>query len=101
MLPANQATASDFDSHAKKNPAKKYPSHLHCKASSTSLITSLEVCRSIAKSPSPNVKNLTHAVEVKHDPSAGIWDHNGEHHVSLWLAANFNPLDLTGKVEEL
>ena len=90
---------SDFDSHAKKYPEKSYKDM--CRARSTSLLTSLDACRAVSKMPNPNVANLTHAVEVKVDPVAGVWDQNKATHVSLWLTADADPLALIGNVSEL
>lgn len=99
MLPASEVQESDFDSHAKKFPEKRYPDM--CRARSTSLLTSLDACRAVSKMPSPNVASLTHAVEVHVDSAAGVWDQNKPTHVSLWLAAHIDPLTLTGNVSEV
>ena len=89
----------DFQSHAARFPLRTYSDP--CKARAVSLITSLEACRSLTKLPSPNVRGLTHAAEVKCDQQAGVYDHNGPTHVSFWLASHVDPLTLVCSVEAL
>ena len=99
LISGTHVTPSDFESNAAKYPGRAYKDP--CKARAVSLATSLDACRSIVKLPYPNVHGRTHAVEVKHEPAAGVWDHNDTSHVSYWVAATANPLALTGAVETL
>jgi hypothetical protein len=99
ILKGTTPTSEDFESHAAREPRKNYRDA--CQARAVSLATSLDVCRTIVKLPYPNVRGLTHAAEVTYEPSAGAWDHNHTDHVSYWVAADADPIALTGTVEAL
>lgn len=99
MLKNDAAQESDFDSHRKRMPTKHFNDE--CKARGVSLTTTLEACRMARKAPYPNMKAFKYAVCVVNDKAYGVFDKNGDTHISLWLAEGANPMDLTRQVEEL
>ena len=99
LLKINSAQESDFDSHRKRFPNKPFDDE--CAARSVSLVTTLEACRMMRKSPKPNMKAFKYAVCVVNDKTYGVFDKDGHTHVSLWLVDGVNPIDLTRQVEEL
>lgn len=97
LLSSSQVTIADFDSQYKKKPTRNFRDP--CTARSVSLITELEVCRTVAKSP--RYTGFTHAVAVTHDPSSGVWDHDHGNHVNWWPYSSADPLAQVGSVENL
>lgn len=98
LLFSDVVDITDFDSQFKKNPKRNFPDP--CGARSVSLVTSLEVCRSAIKSP--RMPKFTHAVQVLHNPSSGVWHKDKPTHVHWWPYKNVNfSSEIFGSVEKL
>lgn len=99
LLKSSTVVDKDFDSAVVKNPGKSFPDP--CSARGISLVPSLQLCKTIVKSPKARMHNYTHAVDVAYTPTAGIWHQDKDIHVCWWILANTDPLNLVGTVESL
>lgn len=98
LLFSNTVKDDDFDSQYKKQPTRNF--YDQCGARSVSLTTSLEVCRALVKSP--RMPKFTHAVQVLHDPTTGVWHKDKPTHVHWWPYKASDPLNVVvGQVAKL
>lgn len=97
LLRSATPTVEDFDSQYKRQPQRRFPDP--CTARSVSLITTLEACRAIAKSP--RMKGFTHVAGVGLDAASGVWDQDKPCHVNWWPLATVDPLARILAVEEI
>lgn len=96
LLKAATVTNEDFDSAVVKQPSRNFPDM--CYARGISLVPTIDMCRSIVKSP--RMKAFTHAVAVTCDAAAGVWHQDSETHVSWWIFDNIQPLSLVCSAAE-
>lgn len=98
LLKANTIACSDFDSAAFKSPSKDFEDP--CDARGISLVTDLNHCKVLSKSP--RMKHFKFAVGVTYDPNAGTWHQDSRTHVNWWVFKGCDPLTLVvGKIESL
>lgn len=99
LLRQEAASSEDFDSQYLKFPGRSFPDL--CGARAVSLITSIEICRSAAKSPRLKKAAFSHAVKVKCCPSLGVWDQDKPEHVNWWPFSSVDVLAQLGSTEAL